>query len=175
MILKIINNPKVVSAIHIFIIAPLLISIGTGYFPQQYNKLLVYLAILVIVWHLVRLYYMNGFGKVEQIKITEGMVNGLDCSKDNVHCIDMFDSNPGYSRPVLSIKNNDIVIWRNIGEIQHTVTSTNVDDGINPDNLFNSGYMKPGDIFALKFISTGSYPYYCIPNKGWMRGKIIVQ
>jgi len=118
---------------------------------------------------------MKGSKKVEVVSLTEGLANGIDCALDNVHCIDMFDSNPGYSNPVLNLKLNDIVVWKNIGEVDHTVTSTSTDGGMHPDGHFDSGPLKPGQAFAVKFIATGEYPYYCVLHKGWMRGKIIVQ
>jgi plastocyanin len=169
-------NPKVISILHIVVVTPLLWALGTGRFPEQNKNLLVYLAIGLALYHLYRLVSMMRQEKrVSVIAVAEGLENGLDCRLKNVHCIDMFDSNPGYSRPLLTVNVGDIVVWKNIGEVQHTVTSTETDGGMHPDGLFNSGNMKPGQAFAIKFIGLGEYPYYCIPHKGWMRGKIIVQ
>ena len=71
----------------------------------------------------------------------------------------MFDSDPGYSTPKLVIKAGDVVIWTNVGEIEHTVTSAKLDrypQGImEPSGEFNSGYMKPGMSFAIKFTQKG--------------------
>lgn len=172
-------DPKIIYGFHILVVAPILFAIGTNRFPENYKQVLIYLAIFVALYHLYKLIMtFKQERKVEIVPLTEGMVNGLDCSKEEVHCIDMFDSNPGYSRPVINIKVGDIVIWKNIGELTHTVTSTATSgdqSGMSPDGLFNSGYMKPGQAFAVQFIAAGEYSYYCIPHKGWMRGKLIVQ
>ena len=46
--------PKLVSAFHIVIVAPLLILIGLNKIPDQYKKWLVLLGVVVGVYHLIR-------------------------------------------------------------------------------------------------------------------------
>lgn len=163
-----------INIIHILFVAPLLYLIGTNKFPEEYKKYLVYLAVFVLVYHSYLLYKATQKKQIKVMSISEGFGGGLDCAREDVHCIDIFDSSPGYSRPVIEIKQNDIIIWKNIGELEHNITSTDSVTNMNPDGLFNSGYLKPGQAFAIKFISPGTYYYYCSAHVGWMRGKIIV-
>lgn len=53
--------PNLINLVHIFVVAPLLLSVGTGNFPQQYNQLLVVLALFVAVFHLYRLSVRQGW------------------------------------------------------------------------------------------------------------------
>ena len=107
-------------------------------------------------------------------KLLEGYTDKMT-SCEKVHHIKMFDSMPGYSHPVMNIRVGDCVFWTNIGEQQHTVTSTKEITGMNPDYDFNSGIIPVRGTFGIKFFKTGVYPYYCTEHKGWMRGKIIVE
>jgi len=169
-------NSTLNNLFHLVIVAPLLWSLGSNKFPEQYKIYLVYFAILMVIYYLYKISVSTGLWKrVKVLTSMEGFNQEFDCSLDNVHCIDMFDSNPGYSRPIIQVKKGDIVVWKNIGETQHTVTSTDCDTGMNPDLTFSSEYLKPGQKFAVQFTSTGEFPYYSILNKGWMRGKVIVQ
>lgn len=168
------NN--IINLIHIFIVAPLFIAVGIGKFPPKYNNVFIILAIIIILYHGYKLIdRYNGNKLIKIISLSEGFEGTLDCTKENIHCVDVFDSHPGFSRPLIEIKINDIVIWKNIGEVEHNITSTDSEHGINPDGLFNSLYLKPGQGFAVQFIKSGTYNYYCVLNKGWMRGKIIIK
>ena len=175
MIKNILNNNKVVNAFNILVIAPILYLVANDRFPQEYKKYLLYLAILLAAFNLYQI--VNGekvLPKIQILPIIEGMAHEVECGKPYVHCIRLFDSSPGYSEPVIQAKVNDTVIWKNIGEVNHTVTSTGTDKGMHPDGLFDSGNLRPGQEFAVKFLQPGEYFYYCVYNKGWMRGKIVV-
>jgi hypothetical protein len=163
-----------INIIHILFVAPLLYLLGTNKFPEEYKKYLVYLAIIIIIYHSYSFYTRISQKKIKILSM-EGFGGEFDCAHEDVHCIDIFDSSPGYSRPIINIKQNDIIIWKNIGELEHNITSTDSIESINPDGLFNSGYLKPGQSIAIKFISSGTYYYYCSLNVGWMRGQIIVE
>ena len=164
----------VTDLVHIFLIVPLLYLVGTNKFPEHYKKYLVYLAIFMLIYHIYSLMTKVGKKQIKVLSMTEGFGGGLDCAKEDVHCIDVFDSSPGYSRPVIEINKNDTIIWKNIGELEHNITSTDSVTNMNPDGLFNSGYLKPGQAFAIKFITPGTFYYYCSAHVGWMRGKIVV-
>ena len=150
-------NPKLVNLIHIVLVAPLLAALALDKFPQEYKKYVLYLAILVAVYHLYKLYKSSA---------SNNLFEGLDINGSYIHHIRMFDSSPGYEKPNLCIKQGDVVVWSNVGEIDHTVTGVN--------NEFNSGYMKPGDRFSVKFSEKGVFNYYCMVSRGWMIGKITV-
>lgn len=167
---------RIVNLMHILIVAPLLWAIGKNKIPEEYKKYLVYLAILIVLYHTYKLisHYINK--KKRKINIIKkehfGTIN--DCTRKDVSCIDIFDFNPGFSKPKIKININDIIVWKNVGELDHNVTSTISAVDMHPDNLFNSGYIKPGQQFAVQFKKPGTYHYYSIDNKGWMRGMIIV-
>lgn len=164
----------IINIIHIFLVAPLLYLLGTNRFPEDYKKYLVYLAIFVLIYHCYSLMTNVSKKQIKILSLAEGFGGGLDCAREDVHCIDIFDSSPGYSRPVIEIKKDDIIIWKNIGEVEHNITSTDSVTNMHPDGLFNSGYLKPGQAFAIQFKSTGTFYYYCSIHVGWMRGKIVV-
>lgn len=61
----------------------------------------------------------------------------------------------------LSVATGDTVVWSNNGIVNHTSTSgTNC----NPDGLWDSGLVSPGDSFSFVFDSAAEYPYFCIPH-----------
>lgn len=141
-----------INIIHIFFVAPLIASIALDKFPQQYKQHLLYLAVLVFIYHAYKLVKYYGFN-------LEFMNGG--------HNIKMFDASPGYEYPIYHIKAGETVVWHNVGDIDKTVTAI--------DNSFNSGYIKSKEMFSLTFTEPGIYDYYSIPQKGWMMGKIIVE
>ena len=156
-------NQKIISVIHILFVAPLLYAIATDQFPRQYKQYLIYLAVSIAIYHLIRLIRLMNFNLT-----LEGMNGAInDGFHDGAHHIRMFDSSPGYSIPKLVIAKGEKVHWTNVGELQHTVTS---DDGI-----FHSGYLKPGEGFSMTFPVCGEYSYHCMTHSGWMKGVVIVQ
>lgn len=159
-------NPKFVSAFHIVVVAPLLILVGLDKFPEKYKKIFVVLGAIVLLYHSWRLYkLMSHDGSIRHM--TENMAGSVsEINGMNIHHIRMYDSSPGYENPVVQIKAGDVVVWSNVGEVEHTVTAV--------DESFDSGYMKPGERFSVRFVNKGSYDYYSVPQLGWMIGKIIV-
>jgi plastocyanin len=150
-----IGYPEMINLLHILLVGPLLVAIGSDKIPDYCKPCLVVLGILIIVYHLYVLFTR---------KQTEGLVTKLNGS--NIHYVKMFDASPGYDIPNLAVKIGDIVVWTNVGELEHSVTSSTGD--------FNSGKMKPGDTFSVKFHNPGTYNYYCINHKGWMHGVVLV-
>lgn len=147
---------QLINLLHIIFVAPLLILLATNNVPQRFMKLIILIAIIVMIFHSYKLFSYIVMGK-EHME----MING-----SKVHYIKLYDSHPGYDRQILNIKEGEVVVWTNVGAVEHTVTEVN--------NEFNSGYMKPGDSFSIKFHQKGTFDYYSIPQKGWMLGKIIV-
>ena len=166
------NNRKFMSMLHIVIFGLLIMSHTTYKLSENFQTFIIYLEIALIIYHLFILFSnQSKFG-------TEGMYEGIDSNDqqipvaynlqgENIHHIRMLDSSPGYDVPKLIISAGDVIVWTNAGEIQHTVTSN--------DDIFHSGYMKPGESFSIKFSHKGTYPYYCMLHKGWMTGVVIVK
>jgi hypothetical protein len=163
-ILRFVGNPTVVTIFHVFIVAPLLYAIAVDKFPNEWKKYLIVLAVVAVVYHLYRYYYLNTSGK-GSAEVKEGLHDTIMYDHP-VHRIGIFDSPPGYSDPVLRIRQGHTVIWTNLGELEHTVTATTFE--------FDSGYLKPGQTFSLQFNNRGIYYYYCRHHDGWMRGMIVV-
>lgn len=168
-------NSKLINLLHIVVVAPLLFLVGTDRLPNKYKKLLVYLAIGVAIFHLFRVMKKSDVlegqedlpkhvnGEVgEEVEAEEEKKNGM-----MVREVAMFDSHPGYDPRELKINVGDVVSWLNIGNVQHTVTGLH--------DAFHSGYLLPGETFAIKFNKPGTYPYYCIMHHGWMRGVVVVE
>lgn len=158
-ITRAVGNPTFVTLFHVLIVAPLLISLATDRFPQEWKKYLLILAVVVAVYHIYRFYIIKKSSEVEGL-------HDIIMYDHPVHRIGLYDSPPGYSDPVLKIKQGHTVIWTNLGELEHSVTSTTQE--------FDSGYLKPGQTFSLQFNNRGIYYYYCKQHSGWMRGMIIV-
>lgn len=145
---------KIINVFHIVVVAPLLWSLATNRFPEEYKHYIVWLVYGLVLYHLYKLFFVK----------QEHMDNVVE--NDKMHHIKIFDSYPGYDQPNIKINKGDVVTWTNIGEVEHSVTSDN--------GNFDSGYLKPGQSFALKFDFTGDFTYHCIHHKGWMTGIITV-
>ena len=63
------------------------------------------------------------------------------------------------------------VIWENIEDAGHTVTSGSPSDG--PDGAFDSGLMAPSASFSHTFADAGTFAYFCMVHP-WMQGTVIV-
>lgn len=148
------NYSKLINLVHIFIIAPFLWALATDRFPEEYKQYILWLVVALVIFHTYKLF----------IKTT---IEGMDSIGSSVHHIKMFDSLPGYDKPNLMIKPGSIVVWTNVGEVEHSVVSDN--------EHFNSGVLRPGESFSMKFEYPGTYPYYCMDHRGWMMGVVIVK
>jgi len=144
---------QLVNLAHILIVAPLLWALATNKFPEEYKKYILWLVVALVIFHFYKLYIQNN--------------EYMESVKSNIHHIKIFDSYPGYDHAKLVIKKGDIVIWKNIGEIEHTVTDNN--------GQFNSGLLKPNGTYSVKFDYPGNYHYHCMYHDGWMKGEIIVE
>jgi len=148
---------KFINYFHIIVVVPLLYLLATNQFPEEYKKLVLLLALVVFVLHAYKLY--------ENMKVEK--MEGLNQTQGNINVVKIFDSEPGYSSPLLHVKVGDTVRWLNIGDLQHTVTS-------NEQNGFNSGIMRPGDVFEVTFTKAGTYKYFCMLHWGWHQGVVVV-
>lgn len=64
------------------------------------------------------------------------------------------------------------VIWENVDNTIHTVTSGNPDNG--PDGVFDSDLISAGNSFEYTFTTPGKQDYYCIVHP-WMIGSVDVE
>ncbi len=71
----------------------------------------------------------------------------------------------------ITIKEGQIIEWKNYDDAMHTITSGGPDDG--PTGLFDSGLAEPDATYALKFDVAGDYPYFCMVHP-WQTGTITV-
>ena len=82
-----------------------------------------------------------------------------------IHNIDI--QNMAFSPSTITITAGDIIIWTNLDNMDHSVTS---DDG----TTFDSGLISNSQTFTLTGLSIGTYGYHCTPHPS-MTGTIIVQ
>ena len=71
----------------------------------------------------------------------------------------------------ITIKEGQIIEWKNYDDTMHTITSGDPSDG--PTELFDSGLAEPDATYALKFEVAGDYPYFCMVHP-WQTGTITV-
>lgn len=65
------------------------------------------------------------------------------------------------------------VVWKNVDNAAHTVTSGVLAEG-GPDGVFDSGLFVPDTEFSHVFDTPGEYPYFCLVHP-WMSGMVVVQ
>ena len=70
----------------------------------------------------------------------------------------------------VTIPAGSVVMWENVGDQVHTVTSGTL---IQPTAHFNSGLVAPDSFYSLQFEVEGIYPYYCMMHP-WMNGSVVV-
>ena len=71
-----------------------------------------------------------------------------------------------YDPDALTISMGDQVYWYNSGDVVHTSTSNT--------NIWNSGFLSPGDSYSRTFNSVGTFPYHCAVHGLVMSGTITV-
>jgi plastocyanin len=75
--------------------------------------------------------------------------------------IDHFKFHP----PTLEVAEGTKVVFSNSADIAHTATDR---------GAFNSGHIKPGESFAVRFEQKGTFRYHCEIHP-FMHGKIVVR
>ena len=78
------------------------------------------------------------------------------------------EDNLCYIPDVIAAEAGQTIIWRNGDVAFHSVTSGAYGE---PDGLFDSGHMDPGDTFSYTFGESGTYRYHCTLHP-WMAGVI---
>lgn len=76
-----------------------------------------------------------------------------------------------YIPSVIKIKKGQQITWKNDDVAFHSVTSGTYE---NPNGLFDSGHIDPGQTFTFLFDNLGEYDFFCTLHP-WMKGKIIVE
>lgn len=76
-----------------------------------------------------------------------------------------------YVPSIITISQGEEVTWANEDAAFHSVTSGSYDE---PTDLFDSGYLDPGQKFTVKFENKGEFDYFCTLHP-WMKGKVIVE
>ena len=95
-------------------------------------------------------------------------------------------SNMTFQPRELTVVTGEVVVWKNVGEMPHTVNTSasecksqeardwvKVPPGATP---FFSGEIKPGGEFRVRFEVPGVYQYLCVYHENqMMRGTVIVE
>ena len=139
---------RIQNIFYAFIIAPLLWALATHRVNDKYQLLIIILAILILLYNLYRLFFPV-------------VIEHMDTDFINVDISDF-----EFSPPRLELRRGMTIVWKNLGKVDHTVTSDS--------NIFNSGILKPNQTFSWKFDQLGQFPYHCTlhPN---MKGFIFVE
>jgi len=69
---------------------------------------------------------------------------------------------------VVTIKRGDTIVWKQMDDVEHTVTSASA------EQRYDSGVLKQGKSFQFTFNVPGTYYYKCSLHP-IMRGKIVVE
>ena len=77
-----------------------------------------------------------------------------------------------YDPQVIDVTIGTTVIWENLDNTVHTVTSGK--PPVDVDGVFDSEMMVAGDVFEFTFATAGSQDYYCIFHP-WMVGTVNVE
>ncbi|MCZ7583599.1 MAG: plastocyanin/azurin family copper-binding protein [Deltaproteobacteria bacterium] len=70
----------------------------------------------------------------------------------------------------VTIGQGGTVRWTNNDSVPHSTTSGQPD---NPDGLWDSGLLDPGDTYSRTFDSAGTYIYYCKAHPTTMNGYVV--
>lgn len=183
------NNPNMINIIHIVFVTSLFVIIALDKFPENnyvsQRNFLLGVAFFVFVYHSYKIYTRSRLEGLDSCqppmmvnKSADYALSDVALAGANIHHIRIFDSDPGFSTPSLKVKIGDVVVWTNVGELEHSITSADRNEWkyekMLPSNEFHSGMLKPGQTYTVKFTKEGWFPYYCIHHKGWMSGEIIV-
>jgi len=145
------------------LVAILMFAVVSGKVPHEYDTILYVLIFAFLAYHVYRL------ANYDNADISESFdkFNPGSIPKPKTYTIDIGSGfvGPGYSPNLLDIKVGDTVQWSNKDSSIHTVTST--------AGKFDSGDIKPGQIYKMTFDKPGGYPYGCKYHKNNRQGGII--
>ena len=80
-------------------------------------------------------------------------------------------TNSCYIPSLITTKNGEQVTWANTDVAFHSVTSGFYGE---PNGLFDSGHLDPGQQFNFTFDEKGKFDYFCTLHP-WMKGQVIVE
>ena len=100
---------------------------------------------------------------------SEASVNITGGSQASQDCV---TSKSCYEPDLLTIPPRTTVVWTNMDNTAHTVTSGLASDN-KPGTEFDSGEIGPGGTYSFIFMSPGTYNYFCTIQP-WMTGQVIV-
>ena len=83
------------------------------------------------------------------------------------------ETNDCFIPSTVTINTGGEVVWKNVDNAAHTVTSGVLAKG-GPDGVFDSGLFIPDTEFSYVFDTPGEYPYFCLVHP-WSSGMVIVQ
>lgn len=129
--------------------AILVILLVTDQVPQEYRPVLVGSIVALILFNLYQFYRTYS-------------VENYEASNEII----IYDSPPGFSKNNWTVPVGTNVTWRNAGDLDHTITSE--------DGLFNSGVLKRGSTYTVRFDKVGTFKYYCQEHNGWHKGTVEV-
>jgi len=111
---------------------------------------------------LVRKVSSPEYGEIPTYTISVPQGSSVPGCEEIAHCFEPEE---------ITIKEGQIIEWKNYDDAMHTITSGGPSDG--PTGLFDSGIAEPDAIYALKFEVEGDYPYFCMVHP-WQTGTITV-
>jgi plastocyanin len=100
---------------------------------------------------LVRKVSSPEYGEIPTYTISVPQGSSVPGCEEIAHCFEPEE---------ITIKENQIIEWKNYDDAMHTITSGDPSDG--PTGLFDSGLAEPDATYALKFEVAGDYPYFCM-------------
>ena len=80
-------------------------------------------------------------------------------------------NNSCYLLSSITIQPKEVVLWNNVDDVAHTVTSGSPDEGAS--GFFDSSIIAGGENYSFKFENKGTFDYFCSLHP-WMIGAIIV-
>jgi plastocyanin len=134
------------------------------------KKIILILVVIVILLVGGIFFFKNTFSNADfpnnNVNSETGLINrdsNAEVGMPKTYRISISDFS--YNPTSLIIKKGDIVIWTNMDDVKHTVTS---DSG----NELSSELFGNGESYSHTFENSGTFNYHCIPHPQ-MKGSII--
>jgi len=105
------------------------------------------------------------FGSAALLALALAVVPAASAAPAHAAASNVRISDNAYDPTAVTIAVGDSVIWRNSGQVAHTVTSE--------VRIFDSGSIAAGNSYELIFRTPGTYYYYCTIHPQ-MRGRVVV-
>ena len=86
-------------------------------------------------------------------------------------------NDPAFDPPSVTIRAGQTVEWRNLSQLDHTVTANNDDPGTalpRGAQPLNSGEVLPGDVYRATLTVPGTYRYICEMHRNQGMSGIVV-